>query len=192
MKSNYLVWAQDIVDGACSLSAMKGYEDDWQLLEGISVQDEFPVDARFQMNLDYPKNVKLTDALHNIDMLIVASNRLCALLKDSNLPALEYLTIPIFNHKNRQLTEPYAIVNLLDPVDCLVVDACEPEWGMIVTTSIEYVKQLVIDESRINPDRLLFRPKLFNRVVLAHRKLAAQIDAMGCTGIRWIELADYK
>lgn len=191
MQSNYLVWARDIVEGACSLSAMTGYADDWKLLSGIRVTGEFPSSSQFRMDPDDPNDIMLTDSLYNADMLIVASPRLRGLLEGLNIPAIEYLPVTVHNHKNRPVPESYTIVHPLDAVDCLVLDACEPRWGRIDKTDISRLKHLVIDESRIDATRLLFRPKHYKRAILAHRKLAEKIDAAGCTGIRWIELADY-
>jgi hypothetical protein len=191
MQSNFLVWARDIIDGACSLSPMTGFPDDWKLLDGIRVKDEFPSSSRFKMDPDDPTAVMLTDSLYNADTLIVASTRLRELIEGLKVPAVEYLPVAIFNHKDRPIPEPYTIIHPLDPIDCLVLDACEPRWGRIDKTNISRLKHLVIDESRIDPTRLLFRPKSYKRVILTHRKLAEQIDAAGFTGMRWIELSNY-
>lgn len=191
MESNFLVWARDIIDGACTLSGMKGFPDDWKLLEGIRLKDEFPSSSKFTMDPDNPTGVTLTDSLYNLDEQIVASTRLRGLIERLEVPAVEYLPVAVFNHKKRPVPEPYTIIHPVDPIDCLVLDACEPRWDRIIKTNINRLKHLVIDESRIDPARLLFRPKSYNSVVLTHRKLAEQIDAAGITGIRWIELSDY-
>jgi hypothetical protein len=191
MKSNYVVWAEDIVPGACSLSAMSGYEDDWKLLSGISVAGEFPSTSKFRMNPDDPTGILLTDSLHNLDMLIIASGRLCEVMKNLNLSGIEYLPVTVYNHKNKPTAESYSVINLLDSVDCLVLDACEPRWGRIDKTDISRLKRLVIDESRIDPTRMLFRPKHFKSAILIHRKVVQKIETAACTGIRWIELEDY-
>jgi hypothetical protein len=191
MQSNYVIWARDIVDGACALSGMTGFEDDWKLIYGESVAQDFPAKARFAMDPDYPRDVMLTDNLYNGDMLIVASQRLRDLIESQHPTAIEYLPVPIYNHKKRAIKEPYAIVHPIEPVDCLVVEACDPEWGRINKKAIDRVKRLVIDEQRIPQGRLLFRPQLFCKVILAHRSLAQKIDASAMTGVRWVELADY-
>ena len=50
----------------------------------------------------------------------------------------------------------------------------------------------MIDESRVDPERKIFRPKSFYRVTLVARELAEAIEVEGFTGIRWIELDDYS
>lgn len=191
MPSDYLIWTRDIVPGACALSGMTGFEDDWKLIYGESVANDFPTKARLTMDPDSPRDVMLTDNLYNGDMLIVASARLRALIEKFASASLEYLPVPIFNHKKRAIAELYAIVHPTAPVECLIVEACEPEWGLINKKAIDSVEHLVIDEQRIPKDRLLFRPQLFCSVILVHRKLADEIDAASMTGVRWVELADY-
>ncbi len=189
--SDYVIWEQDIVEGACALSGMTGFADDWKLLYGESVRGEFPSRVRFAMDPDYPHDIALTDSLYNIEMLIVASEPLRELIEAEHPAAVEYLPVTIHNHKKRAVKEPYVIMHPIDPVDCLVVDACKPTYGRIQKTEIERVRHLVIDQVRVPADRLIFRPKGFARVVLTHRRLAQKIDHAGMSGIRWVELADY-
>jgi hypothetical protein len=191
MPSNYVIWTRDIVPGACALSGMTGFADDWKLIYGEPIGDALPSSARFAMDPDSRRDVMLTDNLYNGDMLIVASARLRDLVAARKPAAIDYLVVPIFNHKKRAIAEPYCIVHPLAPIDCLVIDECKPEWGRINKKAIERVERLVIDETRIPEDRLLFRPDLFCSVILAHRSLADAIDTAGMTGVRWVELADY-
>jgi hypothetical protein len=191
MQSNYVVWTHDIVRGACALSPITGYLDSWKLVKGIAVKDEFPSSAQFGMDPNYPKDNLLTDSLYNANIQIVASERLRGFLEALDFPGIECLPVRVLNHKNRPIVESYAIINLLEPIECLVLDACEPRWSLIDETDISNLEHLVIDESRIDPKRLLFRPKHYKRAILAHRSLAQKIDASGYSGIQWIELKDY-
>jgi hypothetical protein len=191
MQSNFVIWAQDIVKGACTLSSMSGFEDRWRLYAGVPLADVFPGGGRLQMDPDNPTGIKLTDSLYNMNDLVVASTRLCTLLQQAEVDKVEYLPVPVFNHKNRAVEQAYCVVNLLEQVDCLVIDACKPRWSKMDNTNIDRMQQFVIDESRIAAGRTLFRPKFFKYAILAHRSLAQKIDAAGITGIRWIELSDY-
>lgn len=191
MASNYLVWRQDIVDGAATLSPMTGYPEDWKLLNGLPVTGELPSASQFAMDPDNPTGIALTDALYNRDMLIVGSERLRSVIEAEAGPDMEYLPVAVYNHQKRQIPEAYAIIHPLNPVDCLDIDACQVRWGRIDKNDIARLKQLVIDESRIDESRVLFRPKHYKSIILVHRKLAEKIDAAGCTGARWLELQDF-
>lgn len=191
MRANYLVWKNAIIERACSLDTLKGFEDDWQLTAGVPLAAKFPSSAQFRFDPEQKAGLSLTDNLYNADRLIVASARLCALLQKAAVPHVEYLPVPILDHKKRRLSEPYWIVHLLEPVDCLVTEACEPRWSRIDKSEIARLKHLVIDEARIEPGRLLFRPSHYSAGILVHRSLAQQIDDARLTGVRWLELTDY-
>ena len=99
---------------------------------------------------DNPTGVALTDALHNRDMLIIGSELLRAVIEAEAGPHMEYLPVAVYNHKKRQIPEAYTIIHPLNPVDCLEIDACQVRWGRIDKNDIARLKQLVIDESRID------------------------------------------
>lgn len=187
--SDYLVWAHALVTGACALDSMKGFEDDWKLQSGERL-GALPKGALFQFDAE-DRGVRLSDSLHNVDRLVVASARLRDLLEAAAVPQVEFLPVPILNHQKRPVTEPYFVVNLLSPVDCLDLDACEPRWSRLDKTEIARVKRLVIDPARIDPARTLFRPKSYRACMLVHRTLAKRIDAAGLTGMRWLELDQF-
>lgn len=191
MTSNYLVWEHAIVEGACSLDSMKGYEDDWKLQAGLRHDGGLPQSAHFQFSPDDRKGVALTDSLSNLDRLIVASPRLRTLLESAQVPEVEFLPVRVLDHRKRPVAQPFCIVNLLAPVDCLVLEECEPRWSRLDKTQIARVKRLVVDEARIDSSRSLFRIKSFPACTLVHRRLAQRIDSEGLTGTRWVELANY-
>jgi hypothetical protein len=191
MKSNYVIWAASVEEKACSLAAMDGWADDYQLLEGEHCLSMFPKKAKFKMDPDNRKGIQLRDSLRNMNRLLVVSNGLRELLESLKLAHMEFIPVPIFDHKNKAVAAPYSIVNPLNPVDCLMVEKCNVRWSGIDKTKIDKLRAFVIDESKIEPGRLLFRAKFYNRRVVIHRKLAAQIDSAKFTGIRWVELADY-
>ena len=104
---------------------------------------------------------------------------------------MEYIPVNVFNHKGRAVEPSYVIAHPIEPIDCLDEAASGARRSRIDPDTIDKVTSLVIDESRIDPARLLFRPKAYHRVVLAHRSLAEKVDAAGITGVRWIELSKW-
>lgn len=189
--SNYVIWTKQIINGACALAGMKGYAEDWRLLDGQSQKDSFPSSARFDMNPEYPNDVALTDSLYNLDKQIIASPKLRDLLEGLNIPCMEYIPVNVFNHKGRPVEPSYVIAHPIDPIDCIDAAASGADYSLIDPDTIDSVQSLVIDESRIDPARLLFRPKGYPDVILAHRSLAAKVDAADITGVRWIELSKW-
>ena len=124
-------------------------------------------------------------------MQLVVSAALREFLESQKVDNVEFLPVPIFDHKKKQIADKYFIINLLDPVDCLLTDQCEVRWGRIDKTDISRLKKFVIDESRVPTKRRLFRPKHYKSAIMIHRGLAEQLDRSGKTGLRWVELTDY-
>ena len=83
----------------------------------------------------------------------------------------------------------YFIVHPIDLPQCLDIAKSGVTWWIVDKERINRVKQLILDESKV--DREMFRPKPFYKIIIVKRDLAEAIDREGFTGIRWIELEDY-
>jgi hypothetical protein len=191
-KPNFVVWDSAVVKNAVVLHVLKGVEKEYQLRKGVPRAATFPSDAAYTMHPDFPHNTILVDNLVNTGLRIVGSKRLKEFLEKQVVPKVEYLPVAIVNHKGKTASKDYFIVHPIEPVECLDLDKCGVTWGEVDETSIDEVKHLVIDETRVEPIRQLFRPKQFHQVILARRTLADAIDAAGFTGIKWIELDKFK
>ena len=152
----------------------------------------WPKNVTLTMDPEYPDDTLLVDNLINTDMLIVASGQLKEFLQTQALPMVEYLPVTILDHKGRAASSDYFIIHPIHPVDCLKLDEFDITWDVLNENCIDTIARLMIDESRIDPDRLMFRVKFLEGVILFRRDLAGAIDAMGFTGIEWVELDDYE
>ena len=191
MKSSFVIWDSKVVPHACVLKELVGVEKPYRLRKGLSVAADFPDDAAFTMNADFPNNILLTDNLINTDEMIVASAKLKHFLERQELSHLEYLPVTILNHKGKPASRDYFIVHPIDPVDCLDIKKSQPEWSAIDKTLIESVEKLVINEEVVK-NRALFKPKSFYQVILTARRLSTAIDKEGFVGTNWIELDQYN
>ena len=188
MKSNFVVWTNKVMPDACSLYELIGVEKQYQLRKGISRSSSFSDNAAFAMHPDRPNDTILTDNLFNISLLIVGSIRLRTFLEKQCVPRVDYLPVTILNHKSKPVSSDYSIINPLEPIDCIDLEKSEARMDSMDKSTIEGVSRLVIDESKIEQGRVLFRPKRFYWVILVHRRLAEAIDGQGFTGVRWVEL----
>jgi len=191
MTSNYVVWKNKRVANGCVLNDLKGVPKIFQLRKGISRLAGFGEDAVYKMKPDRERDMIVPDSVFNTELLIVASARLKDYFEKLNIPWVEYLPITLLDHKGKPVKDPCYIINALDPVDCLDVDKCEATWSKMVPDDIDELKHLVIDETKIDPQRQLFRCKHYYRVVLVKRELAMAIEEAGFTGIGWLELDKY-
>lgn len=189
MKYKFLIWEHKIIPNACSLEELLGVEKQYQLKEGFPRAATFPKDAVFPMHPDRPHDTILLDNLYNTDNLIVVSRRLKEFLEARPLVKVEYLPVTILNHKKKPASRDYFIIHPVDLPQCLDIAKSGVTWGIVDKERVDEVKQLVLDESKV--DRELFRPKPFFNVIIVERNLAEAIDCEKFTGIRWVELEDY-
>jgi len=143
------------------------------------------------MDLNYPRDTLLVDNLGNIDLLIVVSSKFKAFLESRNLKKVEYLPVTINNHKGRVASKDYYIIHPVEPVDCLDLEGSGAEMDFIAKSEVSSVERVVLDDTRIDYERELFKPSSFYEVTLVKRELAQAIDKMGFTGVRWLEMEDY-
>lgn len=189
---NYVIWKAKDEGNSCVLNKIQGLEDAYELKEGISRQGDFSQGVFFQMDPEYPKNIKLSDCLINLSNVPLVSKRLKEFLMARKLKNVEYLPVTIINHKGRVASDEYFVVNPLNHPDCLNIDESECTWSHIIPTDIIGVKKLVIDENRIDPELSIIGIKYFYNPVLVKRELADAISREGFTGIRWVELEKFR
>jgi hypothetical protein len=174
------------------LSKLLNFPKSFLLHDGVPLAGAFPNDVAMTMDPDHPRDTVATDNLFNTNRLLIASERLKEFLEKRQLTAVEYLPIAILDLKHKPLPQRYFIVNPLEHLDCLDVQHSGPTQDEIDDEYIDDVKRIVLDPSRLDDTRELFRIARFNRVTLASRALAAAIDEAGFTSIAWTELKDYK
>jgi hypothetical protein len=190
--SNLLVWDSAVVPNGCVLGEHSELEDSWEFLDGVSRAETFPTDFTYSMHPDFPHDTLLVDNLINTDMMTVVSPALRSFLESWNLTNVEYLPTTILDHRGRPAGRNYCVVHPINPVDCLDLAKSGARFSAIDAETVEEIKQLVVDESRLDPTRRFFRPKGFYRATLVTKDLAAAIDKQGFRGIRWIELDAFR
>lgn len=191
MSKKLVIWDSAAVPNACVLGRASEIEDPWEILEGVPRAASFPADFSYAMDPDFPHDTLLVDNLINTDMATIVSLRLKQFLEQRGLKKVEYLPVTILDHRGRPASRDYFMVHPIDPVECLDLDKSGVRYSKIDPETIQEVKQLVIDESRLDPERGFFRPKGFYQVTFATRALAEAVDKQGFIGTRWVELANH-
>jgi hypothetical protein len=190
--NDYLVWEPDWKDGWCRLGALENVENRGQIRLGKSRVQGFPTHASFQMDRDFPSDTLLTDCMKNSSGELVVSKAVVDFLQRENLPQVEYLPVKIFDHRNRPVEEPYTIVHPILPVDCLDINACGPTWSASAPDQIMFIRQLAIDEKRVDPTRRLFRCASYTKVKIIHRPLAEAMSAAKFIACNFVEFENYR
>ncbi len=190
--NDYVIWAYDRVPKACVIKEFRGVKNIWELNKGIPRADNFPLNASFRMDPERPDDNLLIDNLRNIELLIVGSLKLKNFLESRRLKKIEYLPVTILDQKGKVASHDYFIINPIEPVECLDLKKSGAGFSRIDKTQVARVQQLVIDKSRLDMNREMFRPKDFHKITLVRRDLAKAIDKAKFTGITWVEIQDYN
>jgi hypothetical protein len=194
MASNYVIWSAfaDPTRNFCVLDELENVRKSYQLNEGISRLQGFPDTAQFQMDPEYPKAVVLPDNVRNVDSVAVVSNNLKEFIESWQPRDVEYLPVKIIDHKGKVASEKHFVVNPINLQDCLDTNKSGCKWSDIVRDKIYELEKLIIDESRIAAETLVFRMKYYYRPILVRRDLADAISQQGFTGVLWTELDKFS
>lgn len=188
----YVVWEANPSGSFCTLTALENVEDEFEIKRGVARAAGFPPDARFSMDPAFPRDLQLADNIYNLEGLPVVSGRLKRVVEGRRPPLVEFLPVAIYNHRGRVASVDYFILNPLGQVDCIDLEASDIDWNDIDRELICACFGLVLDERRLDPARLLFRPRYLPTVVLAREDLAGELEAAGFTGLRFTPIDEFE
>jgi hypothetical protein len=189
---NYLIW--DVTPGpkVCRLGSLQNVDKDFQLRRGISRVKAWPENASYFMDKDMKEHIRIEDSLWNIGGLLVVSSKVKDLLEPEKLKNNEFLSIQIYNHKDRPLKEMFFILNQIVLQDCIDTGKSVFERNDLDPELFSIIEELVIDENRIDPEVSLFRMEHYPRLAIIRRDIAERILASQLTGITFQEAADFS
>ena len=179
----------ELCKGACVLGGLREVDKTYELLRGVPRAASFPVEARFDMNVDF--GIKLQDVLRNSDQLLVVSEKLRDRLANAALKNVELLPVAIHDTKGRSVKASFFIVHTTVLQDCLDLAKTVGDRNPINPDLFLTMDALVVDETRIDPDVSVFRPAHYPNILLVRRDLAESILAEGFTGIAFDEVDAY-
>lgn len=130
----------------------------YKMMSGEPIRPEYPDDAQIAMS-EKEDGMVLGGLISNTCSLFIVTRAVKDLIlaHDRAHDQLECLPVKILNHKKRVASSDYFIINPLGTEDCL-----DQKRSIIKRTkkgSVIAVKEMVLDERKINPDKALFRPK---------------------------------
>ncbi|CAM4049492.1 imm11 family protein [Corallococcus soli] len=161
----------------------------WMFVEGIRARERYGPSASLAMTDDYP-GVKLTDNLINTFGYWVISEALKALLEKEAHTDIEYLPVPIINHKGRRTEGEFFIANPFAIVDCVDLGNSNVDESQMAPGLFGGIYRLALDGTRIPPEARLFRLKQMPKVIIVREDLRAALDAQGLTGLSYIAMGE--
>jgi hypothetical protein len=185
MTFDHVFWGYKQVPNGIIVNELLGYDESWRINTGIDLGTEFPSDAYFEMDQDFPESTVLTDHVRNQEALILISDRLKAFIEKMNVPNIQFLPATIKDHEDRALKQQYFVVNPIGPIDCFDLKASKPTYDDLVESKVVQMEAFVPDKDKCVDLPDIFRPKGFKHLLIS-KKLAKEIDGAGMTGNGWV------
>ncbi len=193
MKYNYLVWDHKTPDGCCVLEHILNVTRKKAMKRGQSVIESFPGDACFNMDPDFPRNIRLADNIGNHSSMAVISKQLMEFIKSKNPISVEFLPVSIINHKGRVESNEYYIIHPLVVQDCIDLEKTDIDWSALNPELISFWDgEMVLDTERMDDSLLFFRLKYEPSMIFVRRDLATTLYDEGFTGLYLDELRNYN
>lgn len=167
-------------------SVPKGVERySYRFGKGIELSSKYPPDAKLYMEKKYP-GVKLPSYIGNTSGMLLVSRELRETIeRHSAGAAIEYLPVTIIDHKRRQYSTDYTIVNPLGTFDCADDKASEIEY---MGDKVVFVHRLVLSTRKLKKAPQLFRPNVWPSKYLFGPDLVDDIRSRKFTNVLFDEL----
>lgn len=177
---DYRCWRCDPEGKAIKLDSLLGAADDLggDIWAARPVADRWPKDALMSTE-KAPKTAKLFDYPFNRHRLVVVSPRVADFVRGQNVSHIEFLPVGI---QLPTRVEPYVILNLLDPVDCLDAEASSAQ-PMASNPDVMMMSRLILDGARVDPARALFPVRGARGSAVMTPAFAAALEAQNFTAI---------
>lgn len=185
--SDYVLWRTDLGPRDCILTRLQNVPDRYDLWQGAPCAGEWPSGAFLAMDPDFPNDTVLPDNVKSMEPLPVVSTRVKEIVERMRPPRVEYLPVAIHNHQG-EAQASYWILHPTGTEDVIDIEASDVMWNRIQKDRLASIYTLVLDESRITPDLLLFRATHDPHDVFVHRFLAEALLASGASGLRFPQI----
>jgi hypothetical protein len=117
----------------------------------------------------------------------VVSSAVLAELKGTGETRFETIPLVLLDRKGKGLKDTHLIINILDNVPCF--DAGRSVFTRDEDGFVRQIDKLVIDESRVPPDRYLFQLEERGDLILAQDALVTRLQALSVRGVRFLPVA---
>ena len=122
---------------------------------------------------------------------LLFSDKLKKVLTELGVNNIDYFPLKIENPIDKNIYENYQIANVLSCHSCLNLEKSELSFDPDFPEQIEFIDSLVIDESKIPEELLLFRLKEYKVLLVVHEKVKEACNNAGITGINFLKPEDF-
>src|ERR1019366_10147436 len=169
---DFVIWNSQYNEGECVISNPAGFKDQFLLLEGVPLLNEWPEDVVCKMSPQYPKDVKLTDNLYGGNYAVISKRLKDKTVALAGASQVEFLPVSVLNHKKRVASKDYFVMNPVGTLDCIDIEKSGVVWNALNKGLISQVEQLILKGDVVPPEVGVFRPTNMAHVILVRRSLA--------------------
>ncbi|MGB8808867.1 MAG: DUF1629 domain-containing protein [Acinetobacter calcoaceticus] len=166
----------------------RGTIRDISVLKKIKLTKGEPIsDKNIKIEIDLIEEYEPADYFH-VGSLFIVSSKLKDILERKQVSA-EYFSIKLYKPNGIPIQTKYFFVNLLKKIDCINKEHSRytQEKGFI-----DEIYKLVVDVDKAENEVLFRIDKIFNNIILVHDSLIYLIKSLGCTGVNFINIDDWK
>lgn len=156
---------------------------------GKSLLHRFPKGARYRFSDELPDNRNLFDLQSNGLGVPVISSRLADMLGREK--GVELLQIVLVNHRGEVAAGRYSLLNLLEPVDCVDIEASDAKLNRLKPGMVNRFRRLVFVPERVPADRRIFSLACRPSTVVVNDSLRLEIESAGMTGMCFVALEQF-
>jgi len=181
----YSVWKADFYN---EIYYTRGTIRDISVLKKIKLTKGEPIsDKNIKIDIDLIEEYEPADYFH-VGSLFIVSSKLKDILERKQVSA-EYFLIKLYKPNGIPIQTKYFFVNLLRKIDCINKEHSRytQEEGFI-----DEIYKLVVDVDKAENEVLFRIDKIFNNIILVHDSLSYLIKSLGCTGVNFIKIDDWK
>jgi hypothetical protein len=149
--------------------------------KGYAMGDKYPQDAKWYMSDKFP-GIKLPSLIANTGTYIVVERRLKEVFERTGVP-MECLPFTLYDHKKREASRDYFILNPLGTFDCLNLEKSEIEYSKEVPGEIVGIDKYVLDSQKLRSAPDFFRIKEDPYVKVLSHKLVDELRQLDPTNV---------
>lgn len=191
MHDELQIWRYRSVSQAAVFTELRGFDDIFRFDTGQPLRHEFPRDAAFHMNPDFPTDLELPDNVANSLQVLLVSARLQKALQAAGVADVEYLPVAIVDHEGHVASATHVIVHPVGLVDAIDLANSAYQLHRFVKGRIDKVTRLVVGLERLPAERQLFKLRGYGTPVLVRRALAQGLASSAFSGLDWMDLSAF-
>lgn len=150
----------------------------FRMNRGLAMGADYPAAPEWRMSDKYG-GIKLPSLVSNTDSILVVERKLKDIIEATGV-SMECLPFVMINHKGREASRDYFIINPLGNRDCLNLEASEILWEGDEVVELE---KAILDPEKLRDAPAIFRIKEDREQIVISHQLADALKGANPTNI---------